>query len=407
MTHADSVSHLADFIESDDLDRLEAWSRQFNVFEAMGAVRSELRHSNALAWLLDPSESHGFGAAFLALFLRHAARSARESEDVEGDAIPSPFDVNGWDLSGAEVRREWRNIDLLIVDRANGFVCAIENKVFSGEHSGQLPRYRGIVDAAFPEAEHRLFVFLSPGAVTPSDPHYVALSYDDISFLLGRLEDRNGSSMSEEVRLFTSHYRTMIDRNLSQESEIETICREIYRTHRHALDLIIAHLPDLYSETHEQLVQLIADDDDLILDRSNKTYTRFMPKSLDGIVPREPGGAFDKGRVVVFEIENRQEKPLQIKLEMIPCRAELRRPLLEVAQRRSDLFTSARPSDNGGWKKLWGVNLNQATRHPDADERNVALKEAVEDFKQAWLPQFAEAIQEAYGDLDLSTPTDG
>lgn len=406
MTHADSVSLLADFIESDGLDRLEAWSRRFNLFEALGAVRSELRHSNALAWLLDPSESHGFGPAFLGLFLRHAARAARENEDVVGDAVPSPFDVNGWDLSGAEVRREWRNIDLLVVDRANAFVCAVENKVFTGEHSGQLPRYRRIVATAFPEAKHRLFVLLSPGAVAPSAPHYAPLSYDDVSLLLARLDDRNGSAMSEGVRMFTTHYRAMIDRHLRDDAEIERICREIYRTHRHALDLIFSHLPDLYSETSEQLAQIVEDDPDLIPDRSGKTYIRFMPEALDGLVPREPGGAFDEGRVVVFEFENRPDKPLRLKLEMIPSRAELRRPLLDVAARRPDLFSSCRPTDNGGWKKLWGIDLDETTRQTDADERNAALKEAVEGFKRTWLPQFADVLREAYGDRP-PTATDG
>ena len=43
---------------------------RFNLFEALGAFRAELRHSNFLAFLLSPSRSHGLGEAPLLLFLR-------------------------------------------------------------------------------------------------------------------------------------------------------------------------------------------------------------------------------------------------------------------------------------------------------------------------------------------------
>ena len=413
ITRTEAVALLANFIESDGLERLEAWSGRFNVFEALGAVRSELRHSNVLAWLLDPSGSHGLGTAFLALFLRHASRRAREDESVVGAAIPTPFDVDGWDLTNAEIRREWRNVDLLVLDRANGFVCVIENKVFSGEHSGQLQRYRKLATAAFPDARHWLFLFLSPGGVTPSDPHYAALSYDDIGDLLDRLLNRRGAGMGEETRMFVSHYKAMIDRHLSDDPEIERICREIYRAHRHALDLIYAHLPDICAETHEQLVEIIEADPELVLDDSNKTYTRFMSVALDPYVPRQEGGSFNEGRVVVFEFENRPDRPLHLKLEMTPCGRDLRAPILEHVREHSDLFRSIRGVDNGKWKKLWGFDLpDPAIRGTDAEERREALQDAIADFKRVRLPQFIEASREipqqsGSEPLTINTETDG
>ncbi|RWE32280.1 MAG: hypothetical protein EOS78_24575, partial [Mesorhizobium sp.] len=41
-----------------------------NLFEAVGAIRSELRHSNFLAYLLSPSRPHGLGAKALVAVLR-------------------------------------------------------------------------------------------------------------------------------------------------------------------------------------------------------------------------------------------------------------------------------------------------------------------------------------------------
>ena len=50
------------------------------------------------------------------------------------------------------------------------------------------------------------------------------------------------------------------------------------RTQSKARQLILTGLrpPSLYAEPHDQLVELIRDAPDLILDHSNKTYTRFM-----------------------------------------------------------------------------------------------------------------------------------
>jgi hypothetical protein len=122
-------------IENDDLLALEARIGKFNIFDALGIVRRELQHSNFLAWLLDPSESHGQGDAFLNAvlmdMLKHAPREKRPL---------SPVMLDGSELRGVEVRREWRKIDLLIISEEPSFVVVIENKVDSGEHSNQLQR---------------------------------------------------------------------------------------------------------------------------------------------------------------------------------------------------------------------------------------------------------------------------
>ena len=45
--------------ENDDLLALEEQIGRFNIFDALGIARVEIRHSNYLAWLLTPGESHG------------------------------------------------------------------------------------------------------------------------------------------------------------------------------------------------------------------------------------------------------------------------------------------------------------------------------------------------------------
>jgi hypothetical protein len=58
-------------LENDpDFQALERELGGFNILEVLGVVRHELRHSDFLAFLLDPSGKHGMGDFFLKRFQR-------------------------------------------------------------------------------------------------------------------------------------------------------------------------------------------------------------------------------------------------------------------------------------------------------------------------------------------------
>lgn len=46
-------------------EQIEAKLSDFNAFETLGVVNTEIRHSNVLAWLLNPRENHGIGDVFI------------------------------------------------------------------------------------------------------------------------------------------------------------------------------------------------------------------------------------------------------------------------------------------------------------------------------------------------------
>ncbi len=52
-------------VENDDLLTLESRIGRFNIFDALRIMDAEIRHSNFLAFILDPAESHGQGQLFL------------------------------------------------------------------------------------------------------------------------------------------------------------------------------------------------------------------------------------------------------------------------------------------------------------------------------------------------------
>src|SRR5205823_5799510 len=111
---------------------------------------------NFLAFILDPAESHGRGQLFLKAVLMDLLKHAPE------ESRPlSPIDLDGTDLRGVEVKREWKNIDLLITCKEPPFAVVVENKIGSQDHSKQLDRYSRTMKVCYPDPKP-LYVYLTP-----------------------------------------------------------------------------------------------------------------------------------------------------------------------------------------------------------------------------------------------------
>ncbi len=220
-------------VENDDLLSLEERIGRFNIFDALGIARAEIRHSNFPAWLLDPAESHGQGDLFLKAVLMDLFRSTSTTRRPL-----SPVALDGVELSGVEVRREWRHIDLLVVCQKPAFVIVIENKVGSGEHSGQLQRYEAIVREAFPNLPPML-VFLTREGDEPSDDEWMAYSYADLHRVFSRVRRVASGAIGQDVSVFLDHYLRLVGSRFMDDPEIDELCRRICTNHRQAIDLIV------------------------------------------------------------------------------------------------------------------------------------------------------------------------
>src|SRR5262249_39509418 len=132
-------------VDNDDLLTLESLIGRFNIFDALGIARAKIRHSNFLAFLLDPSESHGQGQLFLKAILMDLLKQAPPERRPL-----SPIDLDGTDMRGIEVKREWKHIDLLITCQEPPIVVVIENKIGSKEGSDQLSRYEATMKMHYP-----------------------------------------------------------------------------------------------------------------------------------------------------------------------------------------------------------------------------------------------------------------
>lgn len=267
--------------ENDDLLELEERIGRFNIFDALGIARIEIRHSNYLAWLLAPGESHGQGELFLKAFLMDVLRRARE----QGMAPPvSPVQLDGADLQGVQIRREWRNIDILITCEEPRFVIAIENKVDSGERTGQLQKYEDIVAASYPGVRS-LFVFLTPEGDDASDEDWVTYSYAQLYQVLCRTRRANKGSIGGDVAVFLEHYLSLIGDRFMENEDIDKLCRQIYSNHRRALELIWEKVGSPASGLVGRIQQWIEEKPEWLHIATKEVEVEFIPAAWSKMLP--------------------------------------------------------------------------------------------------------------------------
>jgi hypothetical protein len=303
----EAVAALERFVvENDDLLQLEERIGRFNIFDALNIVDLEVKHSDFLAWLLDPNESHGQGGLFLRAILMDLLKTARES----GFNCPvSPIELDGQEFRGVEIRREWRNIDILIRCKQPNFVVAIENKIKSGEHGDQLNCYRGTIEAEFSTVPS-MYLFLTIEGDEPSEEDWIPYSYADVYRVLSRVRDANQTSIGGDALAFLDHYLRLIRGRLMDDPEIIKLCERIYKNHRQALQLI-------YEYAGSPAAGLLGAIEAVVADHAggwhivNKTSTKifFIPSQWLQLLPDILDRAtFDKRCWVVLRFEIRSTK---------------------------------------------------------------------------------------------------
>ncbi|MDO5519022.1 MAG: PD-(D/E)XK nuclease family protein [bacterium] len=217
------------------LDELLPWTKKFNIFDVLKLARTEIRHSNMLAWLFDPNENHGLGSMFLAGFVKRIVENACDNKyDI--------FSLLLMDFHSFVVYREWKNIDILLVSDEEKKLIAIENKVGSQEHSNQLNRYRHILEETYSDYQ-RILIYLTPDGTEPSDSeNWIISSYIDVVEVLEMICNR--IDLKPEIELMICNYIEIIRREVVDDQQLVEVCNKIYNKHKRALDLIFEHRID-------------------------------------------------------------------------------------------------------------------------------------------------------------------
>ena len=70
--NAENEKALKEFLlDIECLAPLSKWTSKRNLFDILKITRTEIRHSNMLAWLLNPNENHGLGDSVLHGFIQY------------------------------------------------------------------------------------------------------------------------------------------------------------------------------------------------------------------------------------------------------------------------------------------------------------------------------------------------
>ena len=280
--------------EMDALDRI-----------APGMSTDEKLNSRIISWLLDPTAHHRQAGHFIAALLNSTM------------APPRPLDA---DWSAAQVCQEWENVvdgqqgylDILILDRGHQNLIAIENKVFSQEHSNQLTRYRRALADAYPDfARHH--IFLSPGGVPANlerdQKHWQSASYSVIhnavqEILETGVEEPNANALLQI-------YATTIRRNVMPDTSIDQQARRIYLEHWEALDRIFANKPNWIEETKPMLREAVAKYPFWKLENETAQFVRFRAGDWDEFPSTRTGTGWapNSHALLLFQLRFDDETP--------------------------------------------------------------------------------------------------
>lgn len=250
------TNKLVQILQDDEVQRLSLLLRRFNPFEVLKIGHYELRHTNTLAWLLDPAGNHGLGDTFLRAFiarlntpdptdaltqrfetaddrtvtirrevrLSHLRRDADKGErlglvDVDeldhGDTEPHSNGTN------AENNRREGAVDILV--DGHNWILAIEAKVRAGEGEGQLKTYQEALTAYKDPTKLLVSVFLTIDGDDPSEHGWVSANWeenviDPLEKVLSIHPD-----LREDIRSFLTSYLSSLKRYAGDGDEVKRL----------------------------------------------------------------------------------------------------------------------------------------------------------------------------------------
>lgn len=268
-------------LDIDCLNQLDEWTGKFNMFDILKITRTEIRHSNLLAWLLNPNENHGLNDSIIKGFIQFAITSLPSSQN-------DVFRTLLMDFRSFDLLREWHHIDVLAISDKEKYVLCIENKIDTGEHDNQLERYQKTIEDNFPDY-NKTYIFLSPeGSESSISDIWLSMSYNDVIRIIESACKK--TKLLPEAEMLINNYVEAIRRDIVGDERLAKICAEIYAKHKRALDLIFDNKPDRASDVAEcfrnwGIEKTKSGEIEIVLDKCGKTYTRFKTDTMSSILP--------------------------------------------------------------------------------------------------------------------------
>ena len=385
-------------IGNDDFEEIGRALEVFCPFEAIGVVRQEIKHAHFLSYVLDPQRPHDFGSEALRAFIAAVTRAVHE----QGGTL-SPLDVHLMSLDGAEVRREWRSIDMLIVVPEPKLALAIELKIDAREHRDQLSRYLVTVGEEFPVGDgwQHLFLFLTKRGETASEDSgegWLAVGLQEVASGLSTLAAKQAGS--PEARMMLQAYIGMLRRHHLGDERLERLAAQLWAQHGEALAFLADRRPDILGKVfdgltgdRERLAVELSQRTGLSIvpDHSTTSFLRFGVASWDDLPGMLSGtGWTASNRLLLLEIEKRPgTRSITARFELGPGDVEARGAIFNALKEAgADVGGTWALSDK--WRQLANKVIFRAK---DDDVRAV---DDVSEATRAALMKFAELHLQTY-----------
>ena len=180
--------------------------REFNTFDVLQNADYEIRHSNVLAWLLRPTETHGVGARFLEWFVDQIDKRLPVAN---ADRLPAI----GFEASNVAVWRERDHVDITVLFKEERCLIAIENKVgpASTDHVQQALGYERELREKHKDHTVRSVLLTTSPNGSVDFPGIVHVGWESVHEVIGRFH-AEGRFQSCGVRTFVRQFLELVER---------------------------------------------------------------------------------------------------------------------------------------------------------------------------------------------------
>ena len=213
--------------------------RTFNPFDVLRYSDYEIRHSNVLAWLLQPDETHGLGGAFIRDF------TTALNDEARRQGIPPVLAPSNFDADNIRVERELDYVDLTLFFENDRAVVAIENKIgeTAPEHAGQVRGYEETLREKHRSKYNTIQSVLLTTSRESGDSgdDFIHMSWTRIHDILNaiRQHERLQSEEGDRVRAFLGHYLEVVRKLTAQPETGADDFGKLLDEQRHVLNRLL------------------------------------------------------------------------------------------------------------------------------------------------------------------------
>lgn len=315
------LKQILNFHQSPVTAKLRDCIRQKSLLEIWKAGNRELGHSNFLAWLLTPQESHDLGDFALQKLLLLLASCNKTQEQQLPEELIRTLLSGGNIIRSARVERELDikengQVDIVVtidlIQELAGvqqLLIVLENKINAKETDAQTIRYYQYFSQREKDKSHPVFVYLTPAHANPcQDPHFIHIYYQQIldTILTPALQRQN---MPEHTRILLSEYVRLLS-SFSADSQFIAMNEQQRKLliqfweENSALILACAQAlsedPDVESDIQDSARAIV----EQVSKVNHRDRTKYICKNPEG-KSSDPMG---KGRMVLYVIKSYAEK---------------------------------------------------------------------------------------------------